>query len=71
MPMLAFVDTDPADQLKWGQEALAKQLRLERECSAAGAPDPYVFTELKHLYRIKGDIPEAEHYAQLKTTHAK
>lgn len=69
--MLAFVETAPVDQLKWGQEALAKQLWLERECAAAGAPDPYVFTELEHLYRIKGDIPKAEHYAQLKTTNAK
>ena len=52
-------------------EALAKQLWLERECAAAGAPDHYVFEELEHLYRIKGDTHKAEHYAQLKTTHAK
>ncbi len=123
--MLAFVDTDPADQLRWGQQALSVmessaqptawqwegllrnnvcyalhqqgryqealdrfelalafrepaddaepsrvarwmvawtlralgrldealdlQLRLERECAAAGAPDPYVFEELEIL----------------------
>ncbi|MBK6591579.1 MAG: tetratricopeptide repeat protein [Burkholderiales bacterium] len=52
-------------------EALAKQLWLERECAAAGAPDHYVYEELEHLYRIKGDTHKAEHYAQLKTTHAK
>ena len=52
-------------------EALAKQLWLERECAAAGAPDHYVYEELEHLYRIKGDTHKAEHYAQLKTTPAK
>lgn len=138
--MLAFVDTAPADQLKWGQEALAVveassqpqakqweasirnnigvalhqlgrfdealasfkqalvlrqlgtdaerirtahwmvawtlralgrvdealdiQLRLERECEAAKAPDPYVFEELEILYRARGDEARAGHYAQ-------
>jgi tetratricopeptide (TPR) repeat protein len=137
--MLAFVDTAPADQLKWGQEALALveassqpsakkweaslrnnvgyalhqlgryeealaqfkhalalrergtdaaatrvahwmvawtlrslhrlddalalQLRLERECEAAGAPDPHVFEELELLYRAKGDEARERHYA--------
>jgi tetratricopeptide (TPR) repeat protein len=140
--MLAFVDTEPADQLKWGQEALAVvvassqpdakkweasiqnnigyalhqlgrfdealitfkqalvlrergtnaeairvahwmiawtlramgrmdealdiQLRLERECDAAKAPDPYVFEELETLYRARGDEARANHYAELK-----
>lgn len=140
--MLAFVDTDPSDQLKWGQQALAMsaassqpsarkweaslrnnvgyalhqlgrydealaqfqqavalrerasdaeatrvarwmvawtlralkrhdealeiQLRLERECDAAGAPDPEVFEELELLYRAKGDDLRANHYAARK-----
>jgi tetratricopeptide (TPR) repeat protein len=144
--MLAFVDTEPADQLKWGQEALAVvaassqpearkweasiqnnigyalhelgrfdealisfrqallirergtdaqaireahwmiawtlrslghmdealdiQLRLERECEAAKAPDPYVFEELETLYRARGDEVRANHYAELKKSAA-
>lgn len=144
--MLAFVDTAPADQLKWGQEALAvveassqataknweasirnnigyalhqlgrfdealvqfrqavalrersanaesirsahwmvawtlralgrmdealeAQLRLERECAAANAPDPYVYEELELLYRAKGDENQAKHYAQLRKSAA-
>jgi tetratricopeptide (TPR) repeat protein len=44
-------------------EALALQLRLERECDDAGAPDPYVFEELEALYRARGDQPKVEHYA--------
>ena len=140
--MLAFVDTEPADQLKWGREALAVvmasnqqeakkleasiqnnigyalhqlgrfdealstfkqalvirergtnaeairvahwmiawtlramgrmddalaiQLRLEQECEAAKAPDPYVFEELETLYRARGDEVRAGHYAELK-----
>lgn len=139
--MLAFVDTSPADQLKWGQEALAVveassqpeakkweasvrnnvgyalhqlgrfdealvqfkravvlrergtnagstraahwmvawtfralgrmeealeiQLRLERECEAAKAPDRYVYEELEILYRARGDEVRAKHYAGL------
>lgn len=138
--MLAFVDTAPADQLKWGQEALAVveassqpaakkweasirnnigyafhqlgrfdealvqfkqavvlrergtdaksirtahwmvawtfralgrvdealeiQLRLERECDAAKAPDRYVYEELEILYRAKGNESRANHYAE-------
>ena len=45
-------------------EALAIQLRLEREGDAAGAPDPYVFEELELLYRARGDEPRARHYAE-------
>ncbi len=44
-------------------EALEIQARLERECDAAGAPDPYVFEELELLYRDKGDETRASHYA--------
>ncbi len=51
--------------LQRNDEALAIQLRLERECAAAGEPDPYVFEELEILYRAKGDSERAEHYAQL------
>jgi tetratricopeptide (TPR) repeat protein len=47
-------------------EALAIQLRLERECAAANAPDRYVFEELELLYRAQGDERRAEHYAALK-----
>ncbi len=100
--MLAFVDTAPADQLKWGNEALAIALsssqpaaqkweaslrnnigyalyqlgrydealaiqqRLERECDAAGAPDPYVFEELEILYRERGDAARADAAASRK-----
>ena len=49
--------------LKRSDEALAIQLRLERECDAAGAPDPYVFEELEALYREKGDTARADRYA--------
>jgi tetratricopeptide (TPR) repeat protein len=47
-------------------EALAIQLRLERECDAAGAPDPYVYEELEILYRERGDAAAAARYAVLK-----
>jgi tetratricopeptide (TPR) repeat protein len=47
-------------------EAMALQLRLERECAAAGAPDPDVFQELELLYRAKGDAAQAQRYAQLR-----
>ena len=33
------------------QEAIAIQLRLEREWDEAGQPDPYVYEELEKLYR--------------------
>ena len=45
-------------------EALAIQLRLERECEAAGVPDPYVFDELEALYRARGDGVRADDYAK-------
>ncbi|MBK8336303.1 MAG: tetratricopeptide repeat protein [Sterolibacteriaceae bacterium] len=44
-------------------EALAIQLRLERENQAAGQPDPYVFEELALLYRAMGDQALADRYA--------
>ena len=47
-------------------EALAIQLRLEKEGEAAGKPDPYVFEELSILYRAKGDETKAKHYADRK-----
>jgi tetratricopeptide (TPR) repeat protein len=47
------------------QEALTIQLRLEQECAAAGAPDPYVFEELAHLYRALNQPEQAERYANL------
>ena len=47
-------------------EALDIQLRLERECEAAGAPDPYVFEELESLYRARQDTARADAYAELQ-----
>lgn len=44
------------------REALEIQLRLERECDAAGAPDPYVYEELALLYQALGDRAQAAHY---------
>ena len=44
-------------------EALAIQLRLEREYDAAGTPDPDVFDELEALYRARGDDLRADDYA--------
>ena len=50
-------------------EARAIQLRLERECDAAGQPDPYVFEELEAIYRAQGNAERAAHYAaRLKAT---
>ena len=45
-------------------EAFAIQLRLERECAAAGVPDPYVFDELEALSRARGDDIGAQQYAE-------
>jgi tetratricopeptide (TPR) repeat protein len=45
------------------REALDIQLRLERECDEAGAPDPYVFEELELLYKALGDEGKAAFYA--------
>lgn len=47
-------------------EALAMQLRLERDAEAAQAPDPYVYEELEILYRAQGDESRATHYAKLR-----
>ena len=44
-------------------EALAIQLRLEREWQAAGETDPEVFEEMELLYRALGDEARARHYA--------
>jgi len=44
-------------------EALAIQLRLERECDEAGEPDPYVFEELGLLYKALGNDEKAKFYA--------
>lgn len=52
--------------LKRADEALAIQLRLEREGDAAGQPDPYVYEELEALYRARGDEARARHYAGLR-----
>jgi hypothetical protein len=46
--------------------ALDIQLRLERECEAAGAPDPYVFEELEILYRARNDMDRADAYVELR-----
>jgi hypothetical protein len=42
------------------------QLRLERECDAANAPDRYVYEELEILYRTTGNESRANHYAELR-----
>ena len=46
------------------EDALAIQLRLERECDEAGEPDPYVFEELEHLHRALGDEAQALRYKE-------
>ena len=45
-------------------EALAIQLRLEKECDEAGQPDPYVLEELEHLHRALNDQEQADFYAK-------
>lgn len=45
------------------QDALAIQLRLEKEWDDAGEPDPYVFEELELLYQALHDQEKAEFYA--------
>ncbi len=52
-------------------EALALQLRLERECEAANEPDAYVFEELELLYRARGDEAQAIRYADKKKALAR
>lgn len=44
-------------------EALAIQLRLERENDADKTPDPYVFEELTLLYQARNEARRVEHYA--------
>ena len=44
-------------------EALAIQLRLERECDAAGAPRAYIFEELEILFRAAGNDERTRYYA--------
>jgi Tfp pilus assembly protein PilF len=57
--------------LQRNDEALAIQLRLEREFDAAGQTDPYVFEELEALYRTTGDTVKAEHYLARKQATGK
>lgn len=52
--------------MKRQDEALAIQLRLEKENAAAGDPDPDVFDELAKLYRERGDGKLADHYETLR-----
>ena len=52
-------------------EALAIQLRLEREGDALNEPDEDVFEELEALYRAKGDEARAQHYARRRQSVAK
>ena len=52
-------------------EALEIQLRLERECDAAGAPDPDVYAELELLYGALGNAERAAHYAKRRQALAK
>ena len=49
--------------LNRNSEALAIQLRLERECDAAGAPRAYIFEELEILFRAAGNDERARYYA--------
>ena len=56
--------------MKRNDEALAIQLRLEREGDAAGDPDPYVFEELETLYREAGNSERAEFYANRRRSAA-
>jgi tetratricopeptide (TPR) repeat protein len=51
-------------------EALAIQLRLEREFAASNTPDPYVFEELETIYRARGDETNAKKYAELRRASA-
>ena len=57
--------------LQRDDEALAIQLRLEREFDSAGQTDPYVFEELEALYRATGDTVKAEHYLARKQATGK
>jgi tetratricopeptide (TPR) repeat protein len=46
-------------------EALTIQLSLEQENARDSTPDQYVFEELSHLYKAKGDVAKSDHYARL------
>jgi tetratricopeptide (TPR) repeat protein len=48
--------------LKRYDEALAIQLRLEKEWDEAKTPDPYVYEELAALYKAKEDPAKVAHY---------
>jgi tetratricopeptide (TPR) repeat protein len=48
------------------EEAMVIQLALEKEADAAGKPDPHIFEELEALYRSKGNLQSAQHYAARK-----
>ena len=50
------------------EEAIEIQLRLEREWEADGEPDPYVYEELEHLFRLQNDDERADYYAALHRT---
>jgi tetratricopeptide (TPR) repeat protein len=50
-------------------EAVAIQLRLERECDDAGEPDPYVFEELELLYHALNNLEKAEFYSQRRKAY--
>jgi tetratricopeptide (TPR) repeat protein len=52
-------------------EAMDIQLRLERENDQAGTADPHVLEELEALFRAKGDVARAEHYARRRTSLGK
>ena len=52
-------------------EALAIQLRLERENDAAGTPDEYVYEELEALYRARGEAERAAAYAAKRAALSK
>jgi tetratricopeptide (TPR) repeat protein len=45
-------------------DALAIQLRLERESEAAQQPRDYIYKELQLLYQVKGDAGRARQYEQ-------
>lgn len=46
-------------------EALAIQQRLESENARDSTPDQYVFEELAHIFKAKGETAKAAHYEKL------
>ncbi len=52
-------------------EALEMQLRLEKEWEESGEPNPYVFEELEHLFRMQNDDERADFYAAKIRLHSK